>query len=454
MIPITDFQQRALSGPVMKEQEFDMMFGRKVRQVVSRYDIKYEPERIIADDGRADAVFEGGVDLLAEVGLYHRDTQRVIQLSKEEVQQIAKEAWAGPRKERFGKGKDVVTIKYRTAEDPSPPVVWFGLAGRTSSEDLYIPYIQSFAQEEWAQGINAEGLISAGGLENKVGAPTEVAVALAEIKYKQEVARRVDKPGMFMGWSSAMSPGAVMALCFPGLQERHNAMIPIGLVPELKLDWDRLVLAQCAEVRGMVPFTSVVEIMGALCRGPEDAAVAQVANLLGQLGYGHGTIATTCAMSVDGFRDRGAMWAYSAAARASERNIGIPIGGGSQSAAGAGTEMALYEKAAQTLNFVASGTAWIWGMGCRRGKGENTTAGLEGRVVAETALAVAGMARDKVSELLKRVLALYEDQLGSEPEGKTFPELYDVKTVQPTAEYLAVYHRAKEQLARIGVPYR
>jgi len=61
-------------------------------------------------------------------------------------------------------------------------------------------------------------------------------------------------------------------------------MITIHLMPEQKLDWSRLVLALCAEQRGLVPWASAISILGALCRGPEDAAVTQVANILGQLG--------------------------------------------------------------------------------------------------------------------------------------------------------------------------
>lgn len=137
------------------------------------------------------------------------------------------------------------------------------------------------------------------------------------------------------------------------------------MIPEQKLDWSRLVLALCAKERGIMPWTTATTIMGALCRGPEDTAVAQVANLLGQLGYGHGTLGATNAIGLDGvFSNREAIWAYSAAARAAERHIGIPIGAPVRSAAGAGTEMAIYEKAALALADVASGSGWVSGAGC------------------------------------------------------------------------------------------
>ena len=34
MIPIIDFQERSLTGPVMKGDEFDMEFSMKVRELV------------------------------------------------------------------------------------------------------------------------------------------------------------------------------------------------------------------------------------------------------------------------------------------------------------------------------------------------------------------------------------------------------------------------------------
>lgn len=55
--------------------------------------------------------------------------------------------------------------------------------------------------------------------------------------------------------------------------------------------------------------------------------------------------------------------------------------------------------------------------------------------------------------LIKKIHATYADQLGSAPQGKTFPELYDVQKVQPTSGYLGVSKRAKDQLAKLGVPH-
>lgn len=456
MIPISDFQRRSLTGPVMKEQEFDMTFAKKVREIVGRYPIKYNGEEIFADETQTNAIFEAGIDLLAEVGLYNRSTQRVIQFTRDEVVQIAKDTWNGSGELTFGKGKDEVTIKRRTPDDPMPPVYFMGAPGTTSTEELYIPYVQSFMQEELAQGNHGvPTLTSYQGIENRAGAPGEIVCSNAEISMAQEAARRAGKPDMYIGVSSASSVGGVMALCRPGVLERYNTMIPIHIMPEQKLDWDRLSLALCCEQRGMIPWSSASSIIGALCRGPVDSSVTLVANLLGQLGYGHGPLGFLVAVNLDGSHSsRDAIWATTTAAMALNAHVGIPLVGGASGKFGAGTELAFYEKAALTVAQVASGAAYIWYESCRCGRGDNPTSGLEGRLRGETSIAVAGMKTAEANELVKKILAKYEDQLVTAPEGKTFSELYDVKKVQPTAEYMAVYQRAKEELARLGVPYK
>ena len=69
MIPIMDFQERSVKGPVMKADDFDLEFAFKVRALAAEYEIKYDPEQLVVDDRTADAVFHAAVDLLAEIGL-------------------------------------------------------------------------------------------------------------------------------------------------------------------------------------------------------------------------------------------------------------------------------------------------------------------------------------------------------------------------------------------------
>ncbi|MEX2723831.1 MAG: hypothetical protein Q6367_008055 [Candidatus Freyarchaeota archaeon] len=42
MVRIKDIQERALTGPVMKEREYDKMLSKRVRELVNDYDIKFD----------------------------------------------------------------------------------------------------------------------------------------------------------------------------------------------------------------------------------------------------------------------------------------------------------------------------------------------------------------------------------------------------------------------------
>ena len=63
MIPLLDFQERSVRGPVMQANDFDLEFAFKVRALAAEYEVKYDPEQLVEDDRTADAVFHAAVDL-------------------------------------------------------------------------------------------------------------------------------------------------------------------------------------------------------------------------------------------------------------------------------------------------------------------------------------------------------------------------------------------------------
>jgi hypothetical protein len=145
----------------------------------------------------------------------------------------------------------------------------------------------------------------------------------------------------------------------------------------------------------------------------------------------------------------------SGAKLAATRHVGSLEGQPTPADAGAGTEMACFERAALVLVGVASGASWLFYPACRMGLGTAHTTGLEGRFMAETGKAVLGMGRDEANSLLQKIVALYEDNKKNKtvPEGQTFFELYDMEKLQPLPDYVAVHERAKEKLSAIGLPY-
>ena len=68
MIGFWDVVARSESGPLVKEKEFDLKLGRIARQMVEKYDIRYDPQQVIpADDELADRVFKASLDLFLQL---------------------------------------------------------------------------------------------------------------------------------------------------------------------------------------------------------------------------------------------------------------------------------------------------------------------------------------------------------------------------------------------------
>ena len=90
-----------------------------------------------------------------------------------------------------------------------------------------------------------------------------------------------------------------------------------------------------------------------------------------------------------------------------------------------------------------------------RNKHPERASGMEARIGAEAGHVVAwqGMTREQVNEIVKQLLAEYEDKIEQAPLGKRFDECYDLPRVQPTQEYLDLYDRCKEGLTKLGLDY-
>jgi hypothetical protein len=51
------------------------------------------------------------------------------------------------------------------------------------------------------------------------------------------------------------------------------------------------------------------------------------------------------------------------------------------------------------------------------------------------------------------LLPRYQETLTNPNRGKPFPEVYDVETVQPKEEWLAMYYAVKEDLVGLGLKF-
>jgi len=87
-------------------------------------------------------------------------------------------------------------------------------------------------------------------------------------------------------------------------------------------------------------------------------------------------------------------------------------------------------------------------------KHKNRATPLEARLACEVGYESVeeGLKREDANELVKGLIAKYEDKLGNAPLGKMFQECYDLKTIMPTKEYMGLYEGVKKELGDMGVP--
>ncbi len=119
---LLDFMNRATTGPILSEDEFNMKrLIPNVRKIVREFEIRYTPENPVpSDDVLADRLFEAAIEFIVRTGIYCDDTNRVIQFERNELLQAVKNLPAGAT---FGEGRDRRVFKPRVPGDGNQP--WY-----------------------------------------------------------------------------------------------------------------------------------------------------------------------------------------------------------------------------------------------------------------------------------------------------------------------------------------
>ncbi len=150
---------------------------------------------------------------------------------------------------------------------------------------------------------------------------------------------------------------------------------------------------------------------------------------------------------------RGVMWMQGIVEQAFARNAPCIIVSDIYPKSGAGTKELLYEVAANALAITLSG-GHLEGVGAADGAVPNSS-GLEARWMGEVGHAVVrqGLSLDQGETLVQTLLDKYEhvfSQDGGNP-GKRFDQVYDLKSLRPTQEWLTMYETVKEELNQLGL---
>jgi methylamine--corrinoid protein Co-methyltransferase len=447
--------ERARTGPFCEDEPFIMeRFMPKLKEVIEKYGIEYDAATPIPnDDDLADALWQAGLEFFLDVGVLCVDTHRIITFDEGEVKEAL---YLTPGEYLVGFGKDARFLKGRRVEDPNPPFVIFS-PDISCDEELFFPMSVAYLREPLADGFCAPILEESMGLKIKAKTPTELAGSMEHAMSLREAAKLVGRPGIFLvAAGTAESDTAQISISHSDWGVRTTDSRLVGALTELKID--NALLNKVAHYQQFGCFSGSLTgpIYGGYAGRAEGTAVLQVAyHLMGLLVHqAHYQMNFPFHIHYTSGTTRELLWVASASHQAVARNSKLISVSNGFLNAGPATEMVLYEAAAHALASSVSG-ANLWEAAPARNKHKNRATPMEARMAAEVGHACAHMklTREGANELVRKLLAKYEDRIADAPLGNLFQECYEVAQAVPRQEYLDLYTRVKDDLVGMGLDF-
>jgi len=453
MVDFLEICERALNGSIMTETDFDLsVFVPKLRQVIERYDIRYDPNTPVpSDDELADRVFQAAVEFFSEIGVYCQDTNRVIRFSRDEIEEGITEP---PPPCRVGEGKEAKIFLPRRPEDGSLPWCHIGSGIVASTEEIMTNLVEAYGSIPKADSISISALDTVRGIPVPAGSPLEIYAAIRSIRLGREALRRCGRPGLpIMNLiSSAASAVGTIAASNPSFGLRPTDGWLVGTISEMKVDFGGLNKVAYLLNWGANIGSESSPILGGYCGGPEGTAVLNTAYIImGKLvlrGNYHLTFPIHFTYGCSSTRD--VLWAVSVSSQAISRNIHYPALFIGYMAAGPATKMYFYETAAYLLSAVTSGVSIQMTHPAKAVVVDGVTP-MEAIFNVEMAHAAAKVNRAKANQVVNVLLNKYEADIDKAPAGKTYQECFDMKTRKPSADYVALVEEIKEELKGMGI---
>ncbi len=455
-----EMMERADQGPRVREGEFDKSIFPRLKELIEKYQIKYDRSKPIPDDdAMADRLFAAGMEYAVEKGLWVLNTQKVVHFSEAEIWRYL-ENYHTPL--TFGYGKDQVMLQPRRPESDVRPLVIGGGAGSSMTEgEVYVKHMMNFAMEPTNDMVANGNPAWIEGREIRPYSPNEVHGAIQEVGWIREAIRRSGRPGMplFVAPGCAASAPPAVAIINEERGIRKGDFMYAALLTELKSDYDRMIRAVAAVENGVHVATLLAPMIGGWAGSAEGAAICGAAEtLLGAICHSSTIVVlhpVHMSLKNGATTHRQTLWIESIVGQAFSRNTRFPIGQNVFLDARAGTYEVLWEAAANAIVAVSSGQHTGPGpSGITGGDDVDMISGIELRMLGEVSRAVTGMGRKQANEIAAKCLEKYEPTLGNPPKGKRLQELYDLGRLKVNDEWLGMFETVKAELQSWGVPFK
>jgi methylamine--corrinoid protein Co-methyltransferase len=462
MPSLFDYLERSLTGPILSQKDFQMkVLIPNIRKIVKEFDIKYDPkDPVSSDDALANHLYEASIEFLSRTGLYCNDTNRIIKFDRKEIEKGLKDySEVGT----FGEGRDRSILKPRKPGDKNPPWCHIGAGTIATSEEIAMAQVEGYAGIPHANSISIPALETVRGVPIMSGSPLELYGVFNSIKVARKALCQAGRPGLpIMNLCSAATTAAgTIAGCYPTVGLRPSDGWLIDFLAEMTLDFTNLnKLTFITYIGGNIGSTDLT-ILGGYAGGPPGTALVMTTYHIAGCVFMKGAYHLTgpLDMNLGCGSTRQGLWVFSIVGRATSRNdsycaIALPYAVG-----GPCTKTYFYEAAAMQLAAVTSGYAGVQVAHPAKAVVNNGITPTECFFNADVGYGIAqsGMTADRANELCNQLLEKYETNIKNPPqgtEGKTYPELYDLKTQKRLEEYDRLYDEVVEELTQMGIPFK
>lgn len=448
--------ERSNTGTKISKDDWDMDYiVENVMELVEDYEFEWDKQVVIPEDEQLFSdMFKAAKELILKTGVYNMSTGRIISFTEEEIDEGIKNM----KKELvMGEGKDAYTLVARGVEDEREPAVWAGNPGCPTPEELFLPIVRSVAKEPVIDLMTCGSLIDVDGFKVTSGSPSEVVAVRREMEYLRQALEEVGRPGLgLLAAESAVTEiGDLAAVGEKRLRPSDSHLV--AMFNELIIDNGNLVRAASKLDYGMKNASLACTMVGGLGGDAPGSTVVMIAsilaaNLICMADY-HlchpihiQDVATTA---------RGCLWLQAVLCQTFAKHAPAIIVCDIWPSSGSLTKELLYETAANAIVVTVCG-GHLEGLGAANGNYPNGT-GLEVRLMGEVGKAVARqkMTRAQANEIVLKLLEKYEHVFKMEDKnmGKRFDESYDMETIEPVPEWLAMYEEVKAELAEMGVQF-
>lgn len=437
---------------MMEDEHFDRkIVAPAVARIVKKYDIKFTENTLLNHDAALiSRLFDAGLELAAEVGIYCQDTQRQIIWSREELEDGIRSC---PAEVVIGAGLDMVTARARRPGDGQTPLVSGGPYGVPFPEMLFVPVMLSYARESILDAIDPPTLETAYGMPVKADSPWEALGAWREAELSFQAIRSAGRPGLSLGCVGLCTTdiAELTATSYGGFRptDRHY----MALLGEFKTNYHLLTKAVHLNRTGSLMQTFYNPVVGGFVGGMEGVAVALTAGpiLLNQLYAG----STFGGSPIHPLNPSDAipelLWAISAAMQALTSNTNLMLHSLVRPAAGPGTRMMLLENAAYSMTVALSGATMISSSMSAGGVHSGHASGLDSRICGEVAHALGDLSIEEGEAIIRKLTDEYTPMFDDDQIGQPFQEVYDIERIQPTDAWQATYDQVRDDLAGLGL---